>query len=435
MSEGLLGAFLTTSAIFVAVASLRRAFRDTSHSHFHKAFSRWRLPEGFDEGEKLQRIGVVLDFLMQAVRAAWFAIWIAYRYDAAPYYWVGEWKLASWLGLLATAVELLAMSLVFFDFLPQVLVSLRGRALAVTALPILFRIETVLSPFTKAFLYLCRALVRGLGISQERTGTNIAEERILAAVEIGEWEGALREGEKSMIESVLEFHDVEVTEVMTPRTEMVCMDATLTVEAALDPVIECGHSRIPVYREDIDDISGVLYAKDLLRHQRAGDVKRTLGEIARKVNFVPESKKISELLAEFRKQRFHIAVILDEYGGTSGLVTIEDIIEEIVGEIDDEFDSHSATLIRRVDAATFELDGRAPIDEVNEALHVALPERDDYATIAGFLLATLGKVPKEGEVVLYENLQFRITSANERRIRRVRACVREREAEEQPIQA
>jgi CBS domain containing-hemolysin-like protein len=227
-----------------------------------------------------------------------------------------------------------------------------------------------------------------------------------------------------MIESLLEFHDAEVTEVMTPRTDIVCFEASLTVEDSIPKAIACGHSRIPVFGKDIDEIVGVLYVKDLLRY--VGNSQKTrmlLSEVVRRVTFVPETKKISELLAEFRAERFHIALILDEYGGTSGLVTIEDIIEEIVGEIVDEYDTAEMSMIHQVSADVFDLDGRAHIDDVASVLSVELPESDDYETIAGFIFCTLGKVPKEGEEFEHECLRFCITAADERKIKRVRVQV------------
>ena len=148
-----------------------------------------------------------------------------------------------------------------------------------------------------------------------------------------------------------------------------------------------------------------------------------MAKAARAANFVPETKKLSELLAEFRRERFHIAIVLDEYGGTAGLVTIEDIIEEIVGEIEDEYDPATLTQIRKVGEETFDLDGRAHVDDVSEAIGRELPESDDYETVAGFVFCSLGKVPKEGDEFEWENLRFRITTADERKIKRIRVQV------------
>jgi len=224
-----------------------------------------------------------------------------------------------------------------------------------------------------------------------------------------------------MIESMLEFHDAEVLEVMTPRTDMVALDASTTIEEAIPQVVGCGHSRIPVYRKEIDEIVGVLYAKDILRFSTDSNQRRLPVEKAvRKIHFVPESKKIGELLAEFRSERFHIAVVLDEYGGTSGLITIEDILEEIVGEIEDEYDRATLAAIRKISADVYDLDGRANIWEVNKAANLGLPESDDYETVAGYIFSSLGRVPKEGDQFEENHLKFEITSADERKIKRVR---------------
>ncbi len=424
MSEMMQLAFLVCTSASALVASIRRCLKDTSPRHFHKIFTSWGLPEDFDDAEKLSRMAVLLDFWNDFLRISWFVLWIAHRLDREPWYWSGEWRLPSWEGLVVVSLEMVAMSLLIVVLIPQVVSTFRGTRIAVATMPLLFRLEGLVSPLTRSFRALQKALLRFVGGGKEPTGAALAEEGIRSAVAIGEWEGVLHDQEKSMIESMLEFSDVEVTEVMTPRTEMVCMEATLTVEGAIPQVIDCGHSRIPLYRENIDNIVGILYVKDLLRYV-GNEAKRraTLEELGRRVYFVPQTKKVSELLTEFRVNRFHIAMILDEYGGTSGLITIEDIIEEIVGEIEDEYDQGTLSTIRKIDAVTWDLDGRAHISEINEKLGLSLPESGDYDTIAGFLFVLLGKVPEQGEIVEWENLQFRITAADERKIKQLRVHV------------
>ena len=277
-----------------------------------------------------------------------------------------------------------------------------------------------------AFRKLRRSTLKALGGNANRSEKDLAEADIMAAVEMGERQGLLEQGEKTMIESLLHFREADVEEVMTPRTDMVCFEAAETVEEVIPKAVACGHSRIPVYRKKVDDIIGVLYVKDLLRHA-ADDGMQSLHieKLVRKSHFVPENKNLHELLAEFRADRFHIAVVLDEYGGTTGLVTIEDILEEIVGEIEDEYDTAGRDQIRKAGENTYDIDGRTSIQDINRALSIELPESDDYETVAGFLFSEIGHVPKEGEEFTTTEVDFKVIRADERTIKRIRATLQE----------
>ncbi|MEM7168298.1 MAG: hemolysin family protein [Planctomycetota bacterium] len=390
---------------------LRRAFNETPDARFHNRFEEWGADEDLDRHEKLRRIGVTLAFLVHTSRVIWIALFLM-ACTGEPWSWLTH-------GLLIGGLVLI--SIVLLETVPNIITSWRGANIAVGSLRWLCHIDTLLAPIVAIVRTIHGVSVRALGRQQDRSDADMIEEGIMAAVEQGEREGVLFEGERSMIESVLAFHDAEVTEVMTPRTEMVAVDAATSIHDVLPLVIECGHSRIPVFRENVDNIVGILYTKDLLRH--VTDVEKSqlsIESIVRKIYFVPETKKIRELLAEFRAERFHIAVVLDEYGGTTGLVTIEDILEEIVGEIEDEYDDAATSMIRRINQTTFDLDGRAHVDEVSKAMGTELPESDDYETIAGFIFSSLGKVPTEGESFDFEQLRIQVTAADERKIKRVR---------------
>ena len=423
--------FWLLALVATGAAVLLRSFNETPVGTLCKKLADSGLPEDLDEREKLHRIGVTLTLIFQLSRGAWVGL-LFWWWLGSP--WFGPEILSSsdgttgsggdhtWLAVVNLGVVQLVLAVLLFELVPQVISSYRGDRIATASLHWLWRLDTLLSPFSRSFRVVRRALLRLVGNGKERTEAEAAEQGIRAAVELGEREGVLLEGEKSMIESLLEFHDADVAEVMTPRTDMVCFEASRSIGELLPEVIACGHSRIPVYRENIDDIVAVLYVKDLLRfvsdrEKRALEVEKA----ARPANFVPETKKLSELLAEFRSERFHIAIILDEYGGTAGLVTIEDILEEIVGEIEDEYDRpEPQALIQRVDDDTFELDGRARIDEVSDAIGQPLPESDDYETVAGLIFCSLGKVPKVGEALEFENVRFEVTTADERKIKHVR---------------
>jgi putative hemolysin len=217
---------------------------------------------------------------------------------------------------------------------------------------------------------------------------------------------------------VIEFRDKDVAAIMTPRTEIVALPATVTLLEAKETIIREGHSRIPVYGRNIDDVQGVLYAKDLLGCDEREPFDPT--EVMRKVPFVPETKRIPDLLAELREKKVHLAIVVDEYGGTAGLVTIEDIIEEIVGEISDEYEAAEPPPIRRIDERTVEADARVRIDELNEELNIDLPEGKDYDTVGGFLFSEMGKVPAAGEEHHCGNVRFRVLDAEARKINRLR---------------
>ena len=299
-----------------------------------------------------------------------------------------------------------------------------GDAFLAATLPVLFVLQKILFP-----LVACQRLVDWLarrlaGIPAENDQQTEAEEiekEILDVVSEGELAGAVHEEDADMIESVMEFRDTDVGEIMTPRTEIVALPATATLIEAKELIARAGHSRIPVYDENIDDLEGVLYAKDLLNVKETDHFDPI--DMMRKVPYVPESKRIPDLLGELREQKVHLAIVLDEYGGTAGLVTIEDILEEIVGEIADEYEAPEPDPIRRIDASTIEVDARVHIDELNDELGIKLPEDEDYDTVGGFVFSVLGKIPATGEELRYDNVKFQVIDAEERKINRLRVEV------------
>ena len=246
------------------------------------------------------------------------------------------------------------------------------------------------------------------------------QEELLSVVEQGKIEGVVDEEEMEMIENVLELSDTTAEEIMTPRTDMIGVDAEQDLESLVETISQAGHSRIPVYEKTIDNIIGLIYAKDLLAEIGKNPKEYKIREKMRQAYFVPESKPLRVLLHEFQNQKLHIAVVLDEYGGTAGIVTIEDILEELVGEIVDEYEETPPEAIRRIDDNTIELDSRVYIDDLNEDFELELPEDEDYDTVGGFVFAHLGYIPKTDKTFEYENIKFKIISAEARRINRIR---------------
>jgi CBS domain containing-hemolysin-like protein len=291
---------------------------------------------------------------------------------------------------------------------------LRSDGVALALAPLVWFLGRILSTPTRLLIGLANVLLPGKGLKQ---GPFVSEEEIRSMAQVGHEEGVIEEQEKELIHSIFEFGDTLVREVMVPRPDMVAADVSSSPQQVLDLILRHGYSRIPVYAESIDDIVGVVYAKDLLRHMHAGKSSVQLDKIMREPYFVPETKRVSELLREMQKRRVHIAIVLDEYGSTVGLVTIEDLLEEIVGEIADEYDLEEPQM-EPVDDHTFRVNGRLSIDEVEELLDLQLPH-DEWDTVAGLMYGLLGSVPTQGETVSFEDVTFTAEKVQGRRIAKV----------------
>jgi len=257
----------------------------------------------------------------------------------------------------------------------------------------------------------------GVPVEDAQTYADKMEEEILTAVSEGAMHGAVDSEEKQMIESVIEMGEQRVAEIMTPRTDIVAVKVDDGRETVMETIRKQGHSRLPVYENTVDTILGILYIKDLLRH--AEDTPFQLRSMMRKALFIPESKPVRELLREFQKRKLHIAIVLDEYGGTAGMVTIEDILEEVVGELADEYEAAEPEPIRQIDDLTYEVDGRVRIDELNERLRINVPEHADYETIGGYVFSSMGKIPKVGERCERDEFALQVIGAEPRRVTRV----------------
>ena len=286
------------------------------------------------------------------------------------------------------------------------------RALAAIALP-----------FTAIARLFDAVLHRMAGMTPQPVDEQAIEEEIRTIVSEGHREGLLEEDAREMIEGVIELGDADVSQIMTPRTDMHMLSVDVPWDEMVADVIAAGHTRIPVFGETRDDIVGILYIKDLLPEFANGDptARKSLRELVRKPLFVPETKPVDDLLEMFQQLRTHIALVLDEYGGVSGLVSIEDVLEEIVGEIVDEYDPEQVEEIEQLDGDTCEALGRAHVDEINDVMGVELPEDGDFDTIGGFVFTELGRVPQKGESVVWqEEVRVVVLEVTKRRIDRVR---------------
>jgi len=281
----------------------------------------------------------------------------------------------------------------------------------------------ILAPVVAVLTWLTRVIVRPFGADVTKEAQITAEELKLI-VERGGEEGILEAEEEQMIHAVIELGERRVHEVMVPRTDIVGLDADVDLETAVDRIIEGGHSRLPVWEGSVDRVLGILYAKDLLPFLKAASGERpSVRLLLRPPVFVPESMSIDDLLHEFQRRKVHLAIVGDEYGGTAGLVTIEDLLEEIVGEIQDEYDEEEEMVVR-LDDDRIRFDGRASVDEIGDAweelnFEELLEDRDEYDTIGGLVFHRIGGVPKPGDVVELNGITITVESTDGRRVAKV----------------
>jgi CBS domain containing-hemolysin-like protein len=337
---------------------------------------------------------------------AWLAGWPPLEATA------GFWGVA--LVVLAAALVTLALG----ELLPEALALRDPEGWAIALAAPMALLEWLLAPLSRLAVRLSATLARPFGGSG--TLPLVTEEEIKTMVDAGEEGGAIEQEEKQMIYSIFQFGDTLAREVMVPRVDMVALDAGTPIPVAVDIILKAGHSRIPVYEESTDNILGLLYAKDLLRVWHEGAAGRGLRDLLRPAYFVPEAKKLDDLLDELQRKRVHIALVVDEYGGIAGLVTLEDIVEEIVGEIRDEYDVAEEPRVEAVGEGEYVLDGRIDLDDVNELLDADLP-RETADTLGGFVYSELGRVPNAGETLAAGGLELVVQEVTSRRIRKIRA--------------
>jgi len=339
--------------------------------------------------------------------------------------WLGikEWSQMSWPELaLTVAVSGLVLAAVVV-WIPSAVARLWAEPLLYQSWRLWRTLSVAMAPLVYSARAVDAVLHRLAGRTPEVPSEESIEEEIRTIVNEGHREGLLEEDAREMIEGIIELGDADVSQIMTPRTDMHMIHVGVSWEGMLDEVMKTGHTRIPVFDKNRDDIVGILHGKDLLPElaKGPGSARRPWFEILRKPYFVPETKKVDDVLQEFQQTRNHLAVVLDEYGGVSGLVTIEDVLEEIVGEIVDEYDEDLVEEIEKIDDRTCEALGRAHIDEINDALSINLPEDGDYDTIGGFVFSELGHVPQpEDSLVWQELVRITVLEATRRRIDRVR---------------
>ena len=311
-------------------------------------------------------------------------------------------------------------SLVFGELVPKRIAMQKAEKLAFGAIGILRAVAAITRPFVAFLSFSTNIVVRLFGIDPNADEEQVTEEEIRMLVDVGEEKGVIEDTQKEMINNIFEFDDLIAEEIMTPRTDVAAIDVEDPIEEALQVGVDEGYSRLPVYEEDIDHIIGILYIKDLLPYVGQKIPKQvSLRQLIRDTYFVPGTKKCSELFAEMTERHMQMSIVVDEYGGVAGIVTMEDLIESIVGNIQDEFDNEKEE-VTQLTETSFEVEGSTSVDELNERLEVDIPE-GEYETVAGFLMDQLGRIPEEDEhpQVAFGNAVFTITKMDDRRIESV----------------
>jgi CBS domain containing-hemolysin-like protein len=324
-------------------------------------------------------------------------------------------------GVVAATIAMTFLTVVFGELTPKTFAVTHAERVSLLVAKPLELFIRLISPLVWVFNYSANSMLRLFGVKERPPSPFVTEEEIKAMIKIGEEEGTIEEEEKRMLHRVFEFGDTEVAEAMVPRTEISAIAEDAAVEDAMKLVNEKGFSRYPVIKDNIDNIIGVLYIKDILMRMAEGEVNgQAVTNFMREAYYIPENKMVSELLDDMRKKKLHIAVVVDEHGGTAGLVTLEDIMEEIVGGLQDEFEEIEAEKdIEIIDERTFIVSGPTGLDEVNELIGTEI-EGEEFHTIGGFVFGLFGRLPKIGEQVRFHNLRFLILEMEERKVSKIK---------------
>lgn len=332
--------------------------------------------------------------------------------------------------LIATILMTLLI-LIFGEITPKLIASNHTAKFSEFVIMIVYIISFIFKPVIYLLMFISKLIGRLLGIELRTTGIMVTEEDILSLVNVGNSEGIIEEDEKEMIHSIVSLGETTAKEVMTPRTSMVAFEASKTIDEVWEEIIEEGFSRIPVYDETIDNVVGILYAKDLLQYMKDHNTDIPIKDVVRSVFYVPETKSIIEILKEFRKIKVHIAMVLDEYGGVVGLITIEDLIEEIVGEIRDEFDDEEEEFFTKVAENKFRVDAMIDIETLNKELETHLPLSEEYETLAGLIVKELGRICEVGDEIKIDGITIKVIELDKMRVSRALITLEEAKTDEE----
>ena len=331
-------------------------------------------------------------------------------------------SLEVWRGVSIVLITIILsfFTLVFGELVPKRLAMKYYEKISYATIGVIRGISVITSPFVKLLTASTNMVSKifGVGESEEEV---VTEEEIKMMIAEGEEKGTIEQGERQLLNNVFEFNDIIVSEIMTPRTDMYAIDINDKIEDVLDEIDEFKYSRIPVYEENVDDIKGILFVKDILKPLKDNE-KIEIDKIIREPYFVPESKDIDELFKEMQQNKVQMAIVIDEYGGTAGLITMEDIIEELVGNIFDEYDDEEID-VKKIDENTYIVSGLLTSYELKKVFGIEIPE-GDYETLSGYLLDRLGRIPDENEhpVIEDEKLTYKVEEMEDKRIKYVKVC-------------
>lgn len=309
--------------------------------------------------------------------------------------------------------------LIFGEITPKVMAKNDSKGFSKFVIGPMFYFGLLMKPIVKILIWTSIVIGRILGVEVKNENIMFTEEDLISFVNVGEAEGIIEEEEKEMIHSIVGLGETNAKEIMTPRTSMFAVEGNKTLDDIWEEMIEVGFSRIPVYEETIDNIIGVLYTKDVLNYLKAHSTDTQVKELVREAYYVPETKSIIEILQEFKSKKVHIALVLDEYGGIGGVLTIEDLLEEIVGEIRDEFDNEEEESIKEIDDNRYEVDAMLDIETINKTLNIELPISEDYESLGGLIMSELGKIPAIGDIVDFQDVKLVVVEVEKMRVSKV----------------
>lgn len=365
------------------------------------------------------QIGITLaGFLSSAFASEAFASHLApILHNLVPNIGIGVWNS---IAIIIITIILSYFTLIFGELVPKRLAMKHSEKIAFATIGLIKAISVLTAPFVKFLTFSTNIVSKLFGVSENEEET-VTEEEIRMMVDVGKEKGTIDKVESEMINNVFEFNDKSVSEIMIPRKEIFALDMNLSISKVIEELTEdFRYSRVPVYDETIDEIKGIVYVKDILLSTKNKNVK--IKNLIKEAYFVPDTKPVNELFNELRKNRKQIAIVVDEYGGTAGIVTMEDILEEIVGEIYDEYDVVQKSY-EKIDDNTYIINGGLPVSEVEKILDIEIPE-GDYDTISGYLIEELGRIPDESEKLVIETdeVTYKIEIVKDKRILRIKAC-------------
>ncbi|MBC8256139.1 MAG: HlyC/CorC family transporter [Candidatus Marinimicrobia bacterium] len=399
--------------IFIFLLILSAFFSGTETAYFHIRKHRKETPEKIksvlDSPQRLL-VSLLTGNTIVNVTIAFIAAYITA--NAADEY--------KWSESTLILMEVLIVSfviLVFGEILPKMIAIKNSKEFALRMYTPLKVMMFILSPIAQGFNAITNVVIKVLPFRKEKIFDS--EEELIILAELGEEEGTLQEEESDMIQSIFDFKEKTVGEIITPRVDIVSLKSDESIDKAMDIIGERQFSKIPIYKETIDNIKGILYAKDIIPYLMGSRPNVNLQTLARQPFFVPETKPIDDLMKEFKLRKTSIAIVVDEWGGTEGLVTLEDVVEEVMGEIRDPYDQEESNVLKQSDGS-FIVDGSLTIYDLQEETDIEFPEERDYDTLGGFILDILTDIPKKGEKVEFNNMVFTVQTVENNRIGKIK---------------